>query len=1081
VIEFTFTTEATSGEDDVAVEFRRENWNDKFGVGCAPDWDSDRIQLQKQHPIDGWTTLDFATGVFVDDTEYTVRIIFNGPDLSVEVNGVEEVSATDSQNETSTAGGRVTTHLVTNDIELAAYGYPGALYRLPITINKDDISADLTDWTMNLDQAFAAVLTQANGPLDADGTRPSLDGGGDIRFSSDEEGNSRLACDIRAWATDNTPANATCEAAVKVPAVSSSGDTIIYMWWGMTGASQPAVGDTYGQHNAYDSGHEAVWPFRDWVDRTSNEYDVDTTTAGDPTVGQAGGPLGEHAYFDGDDIRSTSATITHGIGTGPFAYEALIKRVSDTGTWDSYAASGTYEPAVYVRSGGSNYGGFWPSSGVNSVSPWPDNTNYHHAMFYRIGTVAYIRMDGAAESQTTVPTTSPDRVFRFGSGFADTGECSDVEISEFRLHTTGRSVAWWDANYHNQLNTSGFLTWGSIKDIGGAIVECFTAALELNGIQATIKAGQTVACNTAALAVAGVQAGINAASNVVAFTGTLAHSPVAANINAATKVAATTAAIVLSGIAATISNAQTVVCSTGTLALSGVQANIAAGQTVVANTGTLKLVGIQANIAAGQLVQATTATLVHSGVQSTINAEALVQAATGTLSLVGVQAAISNDHQVVAATGTVKLAGVTATILTGQTVGASTGTHGWAGVQATVLNDKTVVAATGTLVLAGVQANILVGQTVVCATGTLQLNGVAANIAAGQTVQAATGTLALAGIRATIGAGQLVPAATGTLVLAGVPATISNDQIVEAATGTLQLVGIQATVLNGVTVQASTATMKLRGIAATILHDETVFATTGTVKLNGVRAVIGGHQIVTTTTGTVKLLGVAANINAEQLVQCGTGTVKLLGAAADIITPALVGATTGTVVLRGQAANITGEPPGFDLTLPILVEIADDTIPVAIADDTIRVEVYAMTTTREDIERFRYDTNPIDIQLVDADGDPIAESIGGSTFALTVHSDQWPDVDHYAFQVLGTVHDLAARKVRFEITPEQANRQGSFWYDIRIWDQGGEGQVRLHGMMIFEPPITGYRTGAIVKTGTARLSMAAVAATIGAS
>ncbi len=112
----------------------------------------------------------------------------------------------------------------------------GWAYRLPITIDKDDISADLTDWTMVFDQSFDSVMTQVNGPLDADGTRPSIDGGGDVRFSSDSAGTTRLSVDVREWSTNNTPASAEAEIAVRVPAVSSSVDTIIYMWWGKSAA-----------------------------------------------------------------------------------------------------------------------------------------------------------------------------------------------------------------------------------------------------------------------------------------------------------------------------------------------------------------------------------------------------------------------------------------------------------------------------------------------------------------------------------------------------------------------------------------------------------------------------------------------------------------------------------------------------------------------------------------------------------------------------------------------------------------------------------------------------------------------------
>ena len=81
--------------------------------------------------------------------------------------------------------------------------------RIELTINKNLIDQDLNNWTLVFDQSFDSILTSVNGPLDADGTRASLNGGGDIRFSLDLAGTTRLACDIRNWSTNNNPASKT--------------------------------------------------------------------------------------------------------------------------------------------------------------------------------------------------------------------------------------------------------------------------------------------------------------------------------------------------------------------------------------------------------------------------------------------------------------------------------------------------------------------------------------------------------------------------------------------------------------------------------------------------------------------------------------------------------------------------------------------------------------------------------------------------------------------------------------------------------------------------------------------------------
>ena len=125
-------------------------------------------------------------------------------------------------------------------------------YTLNITINSSFIDNDLYNWTLVIDEDFLSILTSENGPLDADGTRPMVDGGADLQFS-DADGN-RIALDVRTATTNNNPASGNLELAVKVPFVNSTNgtDTTIIMYWGnTTTASQPAVDEEYGQYDAY--------------------------------------------------------------------------------------------------------------------------------------------------------------------------------------------------------------------------------------------------------------------------------------------------------------------------------------------------------------------------------------------------------------------------------------------------------------------------------------------------------------------------------------------------------------------------------------------------------------------------------------------------------------------------------------------------------------------------------------------------------------------------------------------------------------------------------------------------------------
>ena len=68
---------------------------------------------------------------------------------------------------------------------------------------------------------FPVLFTEAN--FLSDIFSQSDNGGGDVRFSSDESGSTRLACEISIWNTSTSKA----EVYVKIPALSASSDTCL--------------------------------------------------------------------------------------------------------------------------------------------------------------------------------------------------------------------------------------------------------------------------------------------------------------------------------------------------------------------------------------------------------------------------------------------------------------------------------------------------------------------------------------------------------------------------------------------------------------------------------------------------------------------------------------------------------------------------------------------------------------------------------------------------------------------------------------------------------------------------------------
>lgn len=131
-----------------------------------------------------------------------------------------------------------------------AYGGRAALCSLNISA----MSSDLTD--------FPWVFTQDNLPaamFDADGSLPALNGGGDIVFTSDEAGTTRLSVDLRRFITDNDPVNGVAEIWVKIPSISSVTGATVYVHWGKAGETQPARDAAYGAEDVWSDNFRGVW------------------------------------------------------------------------------------------------------------------------------------------------------------------------------------------------------------------------------------------------------------------------------------------------------------------------------------------------------------------------------------------------------------------------------------------------------------------------------------------------------------------------------------------------------------------------------------------------------------------------------------------------------------------------------------------------------------------------------------------------------------------------------------------------------------------------------------------------------
>jgi gliding motility-associated-like protein len=349
-------------------------------------------------------------------------------------------------------------------------------YKLPITIDNSFIDNDLANWTLVFDQSFSPIFTQEHGPLDADGYYPSLNGGLDIRFSSDEDGLNELAVDVRSWIINNNPALATCEIAIKIPLVEQSNNTVIYMWWGNGTATPYGAGDPFGQYNAYDGNHLAVWTMNE--DPSASAPQISNRARSSTNLTTHGGMASNQSvpakvgnglslnldYLESfDNLSRTNITI-----------ETITKPSAPTNARAPIIRSNSGNLiALTVRDGDFNY----YENGSNQMRTPILQDTWYHLVYKRSGSNHYIIKNGIQTGTYISAAFANFNLNSFRIAHDIYGQYYAGIIDEFRISEVTRSNAWLKANYHNQFNTPGFLTFGPIFDYDEIM-----GAIDINGI-----------------------------------------------------------------------------------------------------------------------------------------------------------------------------------------------------------------------------------------------------------------------------------------------------------------------------------------------------------------------------------------------------------------------------------------------------------------------------------------------------------------------------------------------------------------------------------------------------------------------
>jgi|GEM_PF-1357343 len=350
-------------------------------------------------------------------------------------------------------------------------GFSGWARKQPITISASQVegSSDLTNFPVLI------TLDQLNTEIVDDGSYSALNGGGDIRFSSDTSGNVQLPIDIVEFVTSTTPSNRKCQIWVKLPTLSNTSDTTIYIWYNKAGESQPASDSTYGSQAVW-SDYRAIWHLED-----------DPSGIAPQIMDSA--PYSNHGSTSVPMASNDSQPAQIGQGIILNGSNELINAGNDSSLnlTSNLTISGWFYPESYhdfyviaKRSETVNVGYnmlLWASNEVDFY----DSGNNPFGMTYVANQWNYIvmRLDATGTgakafingdfSQVVQIEQLPDGLAQnlYLGGRSNGPFSLDGTLDELRVANNYRSDGWIATEYNNQLSPSSFASAGTPVDVSG--------------------------------------------------------------------------------------------------------------------------------------------------------------------------------------------------------------------------------------------------------------------------------------------------------------------------------------------------------------------------------------------------------------------------------------------------------------------------------------------------------------------------------------------------------------------------------------------------------------------------------------
>jgi hypothetical protein len=338
----------------------------------------------------------------------------------------------------------VSVNIVSGTAQAAAGWYHSAWdFRKEITIDADKVAGNLADFPV-----LVGLTT------DADLAAKAQDDGDDILFAA-ADGTTKLSHEIEYF----NDATGQLVAWVKVPALSDTTDTVIFMYYGNAAASNQE--DTV---NVWDSSFSLVQHLSETsgthYDSTSSSNDGTYTGSGQNGIGRIDGGDDFNGMNEGVEINH-AADLTF---TGDYTVEAWVN-LATSPQWSKHIVSKNGEYFLQVHGGNFIFAVTGPGW-LYSVTPPAQDTWVHIAGVFHRGAASWgphtmeLYINGALDASYSGGGTPANTANNLFLGRSQTASYLNGSLDEVRISTAARSADWLQTSYNNQSDPAGFYTLG---------------------------------------------------------------------------------------------------------------------------------------------------------------------------------------------------------------------------------------------------------------------------------------------------------------------------------------------------------------------------------------------------------------------------------------------------------------------------------------------------------------------------------------------------------------------------------------------------------------------------------------------